>query len=268
MIHGELKYGRALRERPVIIICHSFMAFKDWGFFPYLSSRFAEAGFASVIFNFSHNGVIGDGDRIKDFERFEKNSFLREVGDLKCVIDALWKGELGGGIVDRSDITLLGHSRGGGISILTASEDDRVKLLVSWSTIGTFFRWTVRQRKSWRDLGFLPLAKDPGASPLRLGTGLLREIEELREKLDLKLAASKIKIPWLLVHGSEDLTVPAKEAIGLVASARGVSPKMILLERVGHLYNASSASEDNYATLDMIIEKTIDWIKENKMKGR
>jgi hypothetical protein len=35
-INGELLLPPVHTGLPLLVICHSFMAFKDWGFFPYL----------------------------------------------------------------------------------------------------------------------------------------------------------------------------------------------------------------------------------------
>lgn len=262
-IKGDLRFLKSLKEIPVIIICHSFMAFKDWGFFPYVAERFAEAGYVALTFNFSLNGVVGDGDRITNFEKFERNSFTREVNDLKEVLDAVWGGEVGAGIIDRSRIILFGHSRGGSIAILTASANDSVKALISWSTIGTFDRWTKHQVTQWKKLGYLPLSNDPKISPLRLGIGLLDDLENNKERLNLIRAANQINIPWLILHGKADVTVPFREAEDLFRASNHSSTELKLLDKVGHLYNASTKEEDNYQTLNKIIDLTISWIQKN-----
>ncbi len=261
-IRGELRYSERLKESPVIIICHSFMAFKDWGFFPYTAERLTEHDYVTLTFNFSHNGVEGDNDRITQFDRFARNTYSKEMEDLRGVIDAVWKGEVGGGIIDRAKIILLGHSRGGGISILHAAEDERVKALVTWSAIGKFDRWTGHQKKQWRAQQYLPLAKDPGVSPLRLGIGLLNDIEQHLERFDIRRAASRISVPWLLLHGSADIIVPPDETKILWASSTSSSTELKLLDSVGHLYNAGTQNEDNYRTLDSIINITLMWLKE------
>src|SRR5258706_4966345 len=139
-INGDIRYAMSARRMPVVIICHSFMAFKNWGFFPYIGERLADAGFVSLVFNFSHNGVIGDGNRITDFAKFEQNTFHLELSDLGRILDAVSGKEIGAEWIDAERITLLGHSRGGGISIVRAATDDRVRSLVTWSAISTFDR--------------------------------------------------------------------------------------------------------------------------------
>src|SRR6266705_2238366 len=87
IIHGDTRYDSAVTgKRPAVIICHSFMAFKDWGFFPYVAEQFSREGFVSVTFNFSHNGVEDNRDRITNFVLFETNTFSQELEDLKIVI--------------------------------------------------------------------------------------------------------------------------------------------------------------------------------------
>jgi dienelactone hydrolase len=260
-IRGDLRFRHSLEEKPIIIVCHSFMAFKDWGFFPFVAECLANAGYVALSFNFSHDGVSGDGDRITEFEKFERNTFSKELDDLRVVVDAVWSGQVGGGIVARSKIVLLGHSRGGGIAILHTSVDARVKGLITWSTVETFDRWTQHQKEKWKNLGYLPLAKDSSVSPLRLGIDLLNDLEINREKLDLKTAASRIQVPWLLLHGKTDVTVPSHESENLFAVANKSLADLILLDHVGHLYNAATREEDNYRTINRVIDLTLNWIK-------
>ena len=44
------------KGRPAVVVCHGFKGFKDWGFFPHLAHRLANAGLTTVTFNFS--GVV------------------------------------------------------------------------------------------------------------------------------------------------------------------------------------------------------------------
>ena len=238
------------------------MAFKDWGFFPYVAESLVRNGYVVLIFNFSHNGVIGDGNRITEFDRFSKNTYSKELEDLKGVIDAVWEGRAGGGIIDRAKIILLGHSRGGGISILQTSRDARVKILISWSTVGKFDRWTEHQKKLWRDKGYLHLSKDSDVSPLRLGVGLLNDLEYNSEKFDLLKAASVISVPWLILHGNADVVVPPDEAKQLKSSSRGNPTELKLIDGIGHIYDAGTREEGNYTKLDTIIDITLNWLNE------
>ena len=163
----DIRYDPALPDAPVLVICHSFMAFKDWGFFPHVGARIAEAGFTTVSFNFSRNGVPPGADRISDFDAFASNSFSRELADLRTVVGAVREGNLCDGRGDGGTLILLGHSRGGGVAATFASRDPHVAALVTWSGISTFDRWNTRQKEGWRKRGFLALSPAPGLNPKR-----------------------------------------------------------------------------------------------------
>jgi uncharacterized protein len=261
IVRGELRHISSLRESPVVIFCHSFMAFKDWGFFPYVAERLVEKNFVALTLNFSYNGVAVNGDKITEFDRFAENTFSKEIEDLKGIIDAVWEGRIGGGIIDRAKIVLMGHSRGGGISVLQTSQDIRIRALISWSSIGKFDRWTEHQKRLWRAQGYLPLSKDAAVSPLRLGVRLLEDLEDNADRLDLQKAASLICVPWLILHGNNDIIVPPEEAKQLKSSSGSKFTELKLLDGIGHLYNASTKEEDNYKTLDNVIDITLKWLK-------
>ncbi len=260
-IFGEIRYRVDVVNQPAVIICHSFMAFKNWGFFPYLASKIAESGFVVITFNFSLNGVVGDGKKITDFAKFEQNTFSRELHDLKIVTDAVLRSEFGIQVLDTHRLALLGHSRGGGISIVYASTDDRVTALTTWSSISTFDRWTNHQKEKWRILGYLPLAKDVSVSPLKLGLGLLHDVEGHQKKIDIQYAAGLLRVPWLILHGKADVTVPSREAETLFEASNKSTTELMLLDHVGHLYNAASYEENQYQTLNHLISITTHWLQ-------
>jgi len=259
-IHGDIRYEIDSEKKPVVIICHSFMAFKDWGFFPYVAEQIVNAGFTSIIFNFSRNGVVGDEKRITDVVKFESNTISQELDDLQSIIEAVYSGEIGSEVIDKEKIILLGHSRGGGVAIVHTASDKRVKALVTWSAVSMFDRWTNHQKEHWKKLGYLSLAKDTTVSPLRMGIGFLSDLEIHSEKLNIIVAAGRVDVPWLLIHGKMDLTVPCAEAERLYEAANKSTTELILLEKVGHLYNAASRDEDNYYTINNLINMTTIWL--------
>lgn len=254
-------------DAPVVVICHSFMAFREWGFFPHVARQVAEGGFTAVSFDFSRNGVARGGDRITEFDRFASNSFSRELSDLRRVVAAVREGALpvggGEGGSDRPGppVALLGHSRGGGIAISHASRDPGIAALVSWSAISTFDRWTEHQKRGWRERGFLPLSGPGGEGPLRLGVEILKDVETRLPEIDPVVRAPYITAPWLIVHGRADVTVPVREAESLAGAAGPGRAELRILDAVGHLYNARTPDEDHYLTLNQIISLTLDWVR-------
>ena len=129
----DLTYKGSSENRKVVIFSHGFKGFKDWGCFPLVSRCFAEQNFVFVKFNFSHNGTtLENPSDFKDLESFGNNNFSKELYDLDKVISWICSK------FKSPEITLLGHSRGGGISMLKASSDTRIKNVVSWALLLIF----------------------------------------------------------------------------------------------------------------------------------
>lgn len=258
-ITGDLRYTLGRQSCPIVVICHSFMAFKEWGFFPHLGRKIAEAGFSSFTFNFSWNGVLDSQNRITDFERFRQNTFSKELRDAEAVIASISAGTLAAGRTD-GRIVFLGHSRGGGIAILSASRHREIQALVTLAAISTLDRWTTHQKKLWRETGSLPLSRGTSASPLRLGVELLDDLEEHEANVNVLAAAARVDVPWLIVHGESDVTVPPKEAVALHTAAGPTKAELIMLRGTGHLFNAATPDEDRYSTLDHAIGIITRWL--------
>src|SRR2546430_1689057 len=113
------------------------MGFKDWGFLPYVAERLARAGLAVVSFTFSGAGVGEQSDTFDEPERFGHNTYTNELRDLDIVLDALTQGAFG---FQPSAYGLFGYSAGGGIAVLRAAQDERVRALVTWAADARFGR--------------------------------------------------------------------------------------------------------------------------------
>ena len=70
---------------PIIIFCHGYKGFKDWGAWNLMANAFAKAGFLFLKFNFSHNGgTVEQPIDFPDLEAFGNNNYTKELDDLKC----------------------------------------------------------------------------------------------------------------------------------------------------------------------------------------
>jgi dienelactone hydrolase len=154
-LRGDVRCPDLGARLPVVVICHGFKGFKDWGFFPYVAERLSQAGFLAVSFNFSGAGVGADLQNFTELDRFATDTISAQVDDLGCVLDAVTDGSIGSGRADLQRIALLGHSRGGGIAILRAHEDRRVRAVVTWAGISNVDRWTPAEAREWRQRGFV-----------------------------------------------------------------------------------------------------------------
>ncbi len=220
--------------RPAIIGIHGFKGFKDWGFWPPFAERAARAGFTAVTFNLSGSGVDASGESSLG-ERFSHDTYSRQLHDIGVVIDALMGEALG--VSKPSAVGLVGHSRGGGMAILAADDDPRVRALVTWAAISRADRWSEAAHESWRSRGYMNVENSRTGQVLPVTTDILDDVDANRDALDIAAAASRLSIPWLIVHGEDDESVPVAEAEQL--SAANGSATLKTVPGVGHTFGAA-----------------------------
>jgi pimeloyl-ACP methyl ester carboxylesterase len=255
VIRGE-SYSEGNPTRTVVI-CHGFKGFAHWGFFPYLARNIAAAGMRAITFDFSGSGIGEDRETFSDAEAFEENTFTQELADLAAVIQ---EARLRGWI-DRN-FALLGHSRGGGIAILHAASHDEVKALVTWSAISSTERWTQSDVIAWRERGYVDILNSRTGQVMKLGTALLDDVEQHRaDTLDIAAAANRIEVPWLIIHGDTDETVPRQEAERLHELSRGVSTLRII-QHGNHGFDAKHPFERESPALRSAINATIEFLEQ------
>jgi len=248
---------------PLLVICHGFKGFKDWGCFPYLAERFADAGFFTVTFNFSLNGTENSKDRPVDFDRldlFALNTLSAELDDLGEVLDFL-ESEKEKYNYDFNNLTLLGHSRGGGIAILKTKEDRRVTKLITLASVSEFDRYGEETKRTWKERGYLEALNTRTKQRMRMNVSLLEDLEMNRERLSIKKAISKIKVPVLIIHGTEDMAVGKEEAEELYELCDKSLSKLLILERTGHTFGAVHPFAGTTGALENVIEEIIHFAK-------
>jgi dienelactone hydrolase len=258
IIRTEIHYREGIKEAPVIIICHGFKGFKDWAFFPILADSLAQAGYVTLTFNFSRNGIGADPDNFTELDRFERNTYTHELEDLQCIVDAISKNNIGRGLLDPERIGLVGHSRGGGISILHACQDDRIKALVTWSAISTVDRFSDQDKKKWEQDGFIEIENKRTMQIMRLGRDMLNDIRKNKSRLDILAAAQNLKIPALIIHGDNDESVPVSEA-HTIFNEITCEKELILIEGGTHTYGAQHPMTTITPALENVFDLTENW---------
>lgn len=255
---GELFVDVRTAERrapaPAVIVLHGFKGFKDWGMFPPFAERLARSGFTAVSFNVSGSGVDDAGESSLP-ERFGHNTFSAEQRDLDTLLGALDGGELG--VARPSSVGIVGHSRGGGMAVLFAARTPRISALATWAAIATVRRWSAEQVAQWRRRGQLDIvnARTRQILPMYLDT-----VEDLEANgngaLDIEAAASRITVPWLIVHGSADEAVPLAEADRLAGAAPPAVVERLTLPGAGHTFGAVHPFAGMTSDLQQVFDRT------------
>ncbi len=243
-----------MANKDCIIFVHGFKGFKDWGFVPYTAEHLANKGFFVVTFNFSHNGVDDNGE-FTEPDKFAENTFSLEIEELDEIISAYKNGFFG--VIEDNNIGLLGHSRGGGVSIITASENKNIVGLVTWSSVAKFDRYTERQKSEWREKGIFEVLNSRTKQVMKLNLSLLEDIEENKYgRLNILNAAGKLSKRFLLVHGEQDLTVPIKEAEMIYDGSDNSLTEFIKIPGAGHTFDIKHPFEGSNHKFDKVLKET------------
>jgi alpha-beta hydrolase superfamily lysophospholipase len=258
--------GEVYRAEPTtgtVLICHGFKGFAQWAFFPYLAKSLAQNGLTAVTFDFSGSGIGSDRESFTQLEAFSGNTFSREQDDIENVVDYARRKKILNG-----NFGLFGHSRGGGMAIIyAAAQDSDVNSLVTWASIGRTNWWTPEEAIIWRKRGYAEITNSRTGQVLRLGTELLDDVELHGEtKLNIAKAAAKIKVPWLIVHGTADETVPSGEAVRLHELSPNVST-LRLIEGSNHGFEAKHPLNEIPAALKTVVQETVKFFVRNAVSG-
>jgi len=263
--HGNEYSTNNSNVAPLLIFAHGFKGFKDWGGFPYLCEKIAENGFAVLSFNFSHSGV--DAASPMDFTRldlFAENTHTIELNDLDLVINYLPQlAEDFPGQIDITRVGLIGHSRGGGLSVIAATEHSEINALVTLAAVGGFDRYTTEQKKRWREKGYIEMPNTRTNQLMKMNVTLLDDIEINSERLDIQKSAAKLNIPYLIIQGKEDLAVKFTDAEKIYSSANKDQTKLVILENTGHTFGVEHPFKGSTNAFEEVIKLTAEFFKTN-----
>lgn len=252
-ILGDLTYDDKNTKAPLVIFVHGFKGFKDWGAHHLAARYFAQNGFRYLKFNLSHSGVTLDKPNdVSDMETFAANTFSKEMLDVDLVINYAVEN------LGVKEVFLIGHSRGGGLSILQAANNPYVKGLITWSSIADFSSlWKKEQELGWKKEGKIFVVNARTKEKMPLNVTLLEDFEANKEKIDILAAAKQIAIPWLIIQGDDDVNVPFETAQKL-ANANPNS-RLVKIEGANHVYGASHPfnGETLPAHLFQVCEKSL-----------
>lgn len=247
---------------PLVIFAHGYKGFKDWGAWNLMAEKFAKAGFLFVSFNFSMNGIgVENTSVFTDIEAFSENNYTQELEDLEVAIDYFSKLEN----VDAQRITLLGHSRGGGISILKAAEDSRISSLITMGSVDSMDRFVKGEKlEHWKKSGVYETYNSRTKQQMPHKIQFLNDYLENKERLNIEKAAKSLKIPTLIIHGKQDESVEVTSAENLNNWIE--NSKLLLIENTGHTFNSKEPWKDFKLPVPMnfAVKSAIEFLQSKK----
>lgn len=250
---------------PVLIFLHGFKGFKDWGHFPLIAEYLTRAGFAVVRVNFSHNGTTPDQlTEFADLEAFAKNTFSMELSDVAVVIDDIfWRGgtELN---CDPSRLGIIGHSRGGGIALLSAHHDRRVKAVATWGSVCDFEpRVNPPDVIEWKKNKVMYVENARTNQQMPINFTFREDFYKNRKKLSIPHAVNHMPVPQLIIHGTADESVSIAEAEKL--NSWNLLAQLVEIPGANHTFGGKHPWDSKELPEDTIkaLQETIAFFREN-----
>ena len=249
---------------PVILFCHGYKGFKDWGAWNLMAEAFARKGFLFIKFNFAFNGGTVDNPiDFPDLEAFSQNTYTKELDDLEVMIDWITGGDFPfDETAKTSNLTLIGHSRGGGIAVIKAAENSRIKKLVTLAAVSDFHERFPEgaELEAWRKNGVSYVENSRTKQQMPHLFNFYNDFKENEERLTISRAAKHLKIPFLIIHGTDDPTVEVTHARRL--QQWNPNAELFLLEGSDHVFGASHpwASEELPPAMHEIIVRVSQFI--------
>lgn len=262
---ADITYPAHLKSLPIIVYAHGINGFKDWGGMPLIAEAFAEAGFAFVKFNFSHNGTVPSRPTdFVDFASYAQDNYLIRQHDLGEVITFV-QSNLHDWPIDNKNISLIGHSRGG-TDVLLFAKHPAISKICTWSAPALpktpWGKWDSDKMEQWHTDGVVHLENKRTQQKLPINYQLYLEYKiHKNEALNTEKSARELNKPWLIVHGEADEAVFVKDAYLLKEWQPNV--KVSIIENMGHTYdrkhpwpqtNLPEASKS-------VVEKTLGFLK-------
>ncbi|WP_103069180.1 alpha/beta hydrolase family protein [Aquimarina sediminis] len=263
-ILADVFYNDDKSKKPIVIFCHGYKGFKDWGAWNLVAEAFANAGMFFIKFNFSHNG--GNAEQPVDFpdlEAFGNNNYIKELDDLEIIIN--WVTSSGFEFknqIDTSSISLIGHSRGGGIAILKAAEDSRITKLITWASVSDYKKRFPKGEslEIWKNNGVMYIGNGRTKQQMPHYFQFYTSFIDNEKRLTIATAVKKNQIPYLIIHGTEDPTVDVQEGKQIYAwSTKG---ELFLIKGADHVFGVKHPwnKEQLPKHLSEILQKTIDFV--------
>ncbi len=209
----------------IVIMAHGFTSNKNTKNFVMLADMLGEVNIPTFLFDF-----WGHGD---SEGKFEDITVTEAVDDILNAVKFVKK-------LGYQKIGLLGSSFGGISSTMSASKTDELSFLMLKSPVSDF--WEVeknllseKELDEWKQNGYRPY--EDGGTTLRLGWSFAEDFKNN----DAYAAATKIKIPTLIVHGKADETVPYSQSEKLASLIAG--SQLVGVSGADHRYTVEEHSK-------------------------
>ncbi|WP_298954728.1 alpha/beta fold hydrolase [uncultured Nonlabens sp.] len=239
----DFEYLESSTPLPVVVFCHGYKGYKDWGAWSLMGSAFAKAGFLFIKFNYSHNGgTVEQPIDFPDLDAFGNNNYSKEVRDTVTVLDWIENSELP---INSTQINLIGHSRAGGITTIVTAKDSRISKLITLAAVANYAERFPNGKalENWKENGVMYVKNGRTKQEMPLFYQFYEDFVQNEEALTILKQAEKIKQPHLILHGENDTTVLVYDALAIHKASPNSQLKLI--REANHTLGASHPWESS-----------------------
>ncbi len=244
LISADITYGNHQTSVPICVFVHGFKGFKDWGAWPLAAEIFALKQIPFFKFNFSHNGTTpSNPTEFVDLEAFGNNNFKIEYDEIGTVLDFIEKKADSFDFEWNQKIFLIGHSRGGAMSLVRAANDSRISKCATWAGVSDLSKYMrMKDLTDWKTEGKHVVLNGRTGQEMPIYYQFVEAYQQNRELFEMEDVFEKIVCPLLIVHGEDDETVPLSEGQA-VFNEVGHSI-LVEVEEANHTFNTKHPLEE------------------------
>ena len=249
----------------VVIVCHGYKGFKDWGFFPYLGERLSEK-FHAITFNFTHNGIGENLLEFTELERFARNTYSRELMDLAAVLEAVRNGQTPLGPTGGQPVFLLGHSRGAGVCLIHALDHPAdTSGVISWNGITNVDLFSDQEKAEMKQTGRTHILNGRTKQRMPLDVEILEDLERNAERFDILSRIGCLVPPAVLIQGEKDGAHLRRGSSELTKLRPDIPWRQV--PGGNHTFGAVHPFQGTTPPLEEAIRLTLEWL-ENQTQNR
>jgi len=239
-LFGTYYFPKA-KNPPLVILCHGFrVGASQSRTCKKLTEKLLKKNIATFWFDFTAHG--------KSQGKFKTITISQELNDLGCAIDFAFNNFK----FNHKELALFGSSLGGMVAILHTAKDKRIKYLALKSPVSDFEK-IYRQLldiKKWKEKGVIKTYSHSQKKYFDLGYQFWKD----GIKYNCFKAGKKIKIPFFIIHGEKDKTVPLQLSKNLFKNLSSPDKKLRIIKNANHWYEGYFEKMIN-CSLDWLINK-------------
>jgi len=228
-------------KKPIIVICHGFVGSRIGVDRLFVKTARALAAEGNFVLRFDYGGC---GESNGDYGALGFDSMIEQTRTVLNYATSL-------DCIDPTRVTLLGHSLGGAVAIMTAVKDRRVKRLILWSAVAYPFNDIVRivGRKSYDDAYQTGHTDHLGYTLSPIFFDSLMEHQPFQ-------AVTRFAGDVFIVHGTSDEIIPVDYSFLYQklfwTRAEGTCEKEIIFQ-ANHTYSTNNHQQE-------AIKATVEWL--------